>query len=34
VPGTVEAEPAHGILIRMLGSIARGLASPLSRSTQ
>jgi hypothetical protein len=27
VPGAPEAEPAHGILVRMLGSIARGLAT-------
>jgi len=32
VPGAVEAERAHGILVRMLGSIARGFASPRSRS--
>jgi GNAT superfamily N-acetyltransferase len=31
VPGAPDAEPAHGILIRMLGSIARGLATPLPR---
>ena len=28
VPGAPGAEPAHGILVRMLGSIARGLATP------
>jgi RimJ/RimL family protein N-acetyltransferase len=27
VPGAPEAEPAHGILVRMLGAIARGLAT-------
>jgi GNAT superfamily N-acetyltransferase len=28
VPDAPGAEPAHGILVRMLGSIARGLATP------
>jgi GNAT superfamily N-acetyltransferase len=28
VPGAPEAEPAHGILVRVLGSIARGLVTP------
>jgi GNAT superfamily N-acetyltransferase len=34
VPGAVEAEPAHGILVRLLASFARGFASPPSRPAQ